>query len=304
MRTMMLKVLLVLAAAFTLPGCVLVSAPSGPIKTEYHRLDKPVAGRTLLILLPGMAMPPEEYTSEGFIPALRNAGLPVDAVTVDAHLGHYLHRTLPDRLLLDVILPARAKGYSKIILLGISMGGVGALLYSQIHPDTVDGLILIAPFLGDAEVIDELESAGGPKAWRPPAELTDKQWQRRLWAWLKRQADPAPSALPPVTLGYGTEDRMARAGDLLAQLLPAQRVFRVPGGHDWPPWKALWEKILKSGALGSSHPETPPFAGAGGAAPSAVLLIGCVPIGMRPLRALHPAPPRSPQLGPKFRDGN
>ena len=34
MRTMMLKVLLTLA--FLLPGCALVSAPQGPLKTIYH----------------------------------------------------------------------------------------------------------------------------------------------------------------------------------------------------------------------------------------------------------------------------
>jgi pimeloyl-ACP methyl ester carboxylesterase len=201
-----------------------------------------------------MGMSPEEYESEGFIPALRKAGLPVDAVAVDAHLGHYLHRTLPDRLLYDVLLPARAQGYAKIWLVGISMGGVGALLYAQLHPDTVDGLILIAPFLGEAEVIDEIEAAGGPRKWRPPQDMTDKQWQRRLWAWLKRQAAPGPSPLPAVTLCYGTEDRMTRAGDLLSSLLPRERVHRVPGGHKWAPWRALWELVLKSGILNGDTP--------------------------------------------------
>lgn len=48
----------------------------------------------------------------------------------------------------------------------------------------------------------------------------------------------------------GIEDRMARAGELLSTLLPGERVHRVPGGHKWAPWRALWEKVLKSGTLG------------------------------------------------------
>lgn len=56
-------------------------------------------------------------------------------------------------------------------------------------------------------------------------------------------AQPAPAG-PPVWLGFGREDRFADAHRLLAQALPAERHFDVPGGHDWPPWRALWSAWL------------------------------------------------------------
>lgn len=63
--------------------------------------------------------------------------------------------------------------------------------------------------------------------------------------------EPAPGkpALPPLYLGYGTGDGFARADGLLAAVLPRERVFTAPGGHDWPPWRAVWKDFLASGAL-------------------------------------------------------
>jgi hypothetical protein len=37
---------------------------------------------------------------------------------------------------------------------------------------------------------------------------------------------------------------MVPALDLLAESLPAGHVARVPGGHRWKTWQALWEEIL------------------------------------------------------------
>jgi len=44
---------------------------------------------------------------------------------------------------------------------------------------------------------------------------------------------------------------------LLAAALPATRVTDLPGGHDWPPWRALWTQWLDSGALGASTCHAP-----------------------------------------------
>src|SRR5260221_9870806 len=52
------------------------------------------------------------------------------------------------------------------------------------------------------------------------------------------------AALPEVFLGYGRQDRYARASELLAQRLPAARVSIAEGGHDWPTWIELWHLML------------------------------------------------------------
>jgi len=240
-----------LLPALMLAGCVLVVAPEGPIRAvHFGQATGPAAGRTLLVMLPGRGMAPGEFENQGLVPALRRSGLAVDAVAVDAHLGHYLHRTLPGRLLRDIVLPARERGYDEIWLLGISMGGVGALLFAQLHPDLIDGVILLAPYLGDEDLIEQIEQAGGPQKWQPTqGELTDERWQERLWVWLAEQKQPVSGA-PPITLGVGRADRFARAARLLGRLLPAERFIEVDGGHDWPPWLALFQEVLSRGVLG------------------------------------------------------
>jgi hypothetical protein len=50
--------------------------------------------------------------------------------------------------------------------------------------------------------------------------------------------------LPPLYLGFGLADRFAANHRLLADALPAGRVFTTEGGHDWPQWSQLWRKML------------------------------------------------------------
>ncbi|MBL0716042.1 MAG: hypothetical protein JJV98_20340 [Desulfosarcina sp.] len=51
----------------------------------------------------------------------------------------------------------------------------------------------------------------------------------------------------PIDLGFGMEDDYAAAQALLADVLPEDRVVRIHGGHDYPTFKALWERFLESG---------------------------------------------------------
>ena len=51
-----------------------------------------------------------------------------------------------DRLKEDVINPAKEKGYTKIWLVGISLGGLGSLLYAMEHPSDIEGMLVLAPY--------------------------------------------------------------------------------------------------------------------------------------------------------------
>jgi hypothetical protein len=67
---------------------------------------------------------------------------------------------------------------------------------------------------------------------------------------------------PDLVLAFGLEDRFVSSQELLAKALPPARVFRAPGGHRWPTWRALWDKVLASSVLSessghSSRPSTP-----------------------------------------------
>ena len=186
---------------------------------------------TLLVMLPGADMHAEEFQANGFL----DGEGPVDRIAVETGMECYLDEVSVALLHDQVIAPAHVRGTVNIWLVGISLGGMGALLYAQTHPDRIAGTILLAPFIGSRGLIAEVERAGGLRHWQP-ANLSTAE--RRLLAWLG-----AGQGLPDMHLGYGTDDRFAAAHRLLADLLPAERVVTAPGGHDWPTWCRLWQTL-------------------------------------------------------------
>lgn len=200
----------------------------------------------LVVMLPGAYSRPRDFVDEGFVDALRSRGVDADVQVVDAHLRYYEDKTIVERLRQDVVRPALARGVPQVWLVGISLGGFGALGYAARHGDEIAGVLALAPYLGRRSVLQELEAAGGPAAWRrrsPPPEADDLE--REVWRW----AASAPPA-PPVWLGFGRDDRFADANRLFGSLLPPERRFDTAGGHDWPPWRALWGRWLDEGLLG------------------------------------------------------
>jgi len=243
-----------LAAAILLGGCAFLRPTPAPLRTLDLRVGSGRPARTLVVLLPGRFDSPEDFSRAGFAELAARAGAAVDLVAVDAHLGYYRNRTVVDRLREDVIAPARGR-YDQIWLAGISLGGTGALLYTVEHPEDVSGILLLAPFLGEEAVVDEIVAAGGPRRWAPPDPLPGEDFQRRLWAWLKRYQEGSEGQIP-LYLGWGVRDDFAPANAVLGGLLPADRVYTAEGGHGWKAWTALWEKFLQSGAL-PERPLTP-----------------------------------------------
>jgi pimeloyl-ACP methyl ester carboxylesterase len=186
---------------------------------------------TLLVMLPGAEMSAEEFQANGFL----DGDGPVDRIAVETGMECYLDEVLVALLHDEVIAPAQARGTVRIWLVGISLGGLGALLYAQAHPDRIAGILLLAPFIGSRGLIAEVERAGGLRHWRATGPTTS---ERRLLTWLG-----TGEGLPDMHLAYGQGDRFAAAHRLLADLLPAVRVVTAPGGHDWPTWCRLWRAL-------------------------------------------------------------
>jgi pimeloyl-ACP methyl ester carboxylesterase len=205
-----------------------------------------------VVLLPGRFNAPKEFVEQGFVEAVRKRGLAVDLRIPDAHLGYYVNRVLIERLHDDVFAPARLQGYDTIWLAGVSMGGLGAFLYAEARPGDVDGLFVMAPYLGKAKAVGEVERAGGLMAWKPGV-VDPEDYSSLLWVWLQGYGTPGATR-PPLYLGYGLDDGFAIANAMLARHLPPERVFREPGGHDWPVWLKLWEDFLDAAPLGHYPP--------------------------------------------------
>ena len=231
-------------ALFSLSACSLLRQPS-PIKMDVLFDDQACRAQApvLLVFLPGAHMSTAELVQQGFVAAVRQRRLAVDVALVDAHLGYVQDGSLLRRLEDDVLAPARAQGYRRIWLAGISLGGYGAMAYALQHPGQIEGLVCLAPYLGRRQLLQDIAAAGGPAVWRRAAVPRDADdTDHALWLGLS-----AANTLPPLYLGYGAEDRFAQGHRLLAELLPATRVQVVPGGHDWPPWRALWAQWLDRG---------------------------------------------------------
>jgi hypothetical protein len=203
-----------------------------------------VAGGDLVVFLPGRGDRAEDFEERGFLAAARKAGLEADVLAVDAHLAYYYKRVITQRLWEDVILPARAHGYRRVFVVGISLGGLGAITLAQEHPDAVAGLFVLAPYLGEPELTREIETAGGLARWSGEASGRDF---RGVWGFLHGYA--AGEARPPLWLAYGESDRYAYGHRLLAAALPKERVLVTAGGHDWKAWDRLWREFLARGAF-------------------------------------------------------
>ncbi len=143
---------------------------------------------------------------------------------------------------------ALREGLARFHLMGISLGGWGSVLYAQQHQQAINGMLLLAPFLGERKVFDEILAAGGLDAWRP-ATVHPEDDQRLGLAWL---ADFKQSeASLKLNLGYGASDRFSKSNALIGARLPADQVQVIPGGHDWRTWLKLWQGFLDRGALGT-----------------------------------------------------
>jgi pimeloyl-ACP methyl ester carboxylesterase len=229
-------------------ACATIRPASGPMKAISYPLAPEARAKLLVVLLPGARSTARDFARQGFIRAVRDHKLSADIIAADAHMGFYYARTFLDRLHDDVIAPAKGRGYDRIWLVGISIGGFGALRYAQVHPDLLSGVFAIAPFLGDRSFIEEIQGAGGAAAWTPPAERDPDDYQRSLWAWLKGDPGSSPSR-PPIVLGYGDQDSLGPACRLLGELLPAGQVMSTPGAHVWSAWRRLWQMFLDSDYL-------------------------------------------------------
>jgi pimeloyl-ACP methyl ester carboxylesterase len=230
-------------------SCVSCFSTPVPLRLVHHQ-EKMRTGCTLVVFLPGNQSTPEEFEKEGFVSLLKKYRPGVDSMAVDAPIGYYAKEMLPQRLLEDVIKPARLKGYRKIWLVGVSMGGSGALWYLKTYPATIQGVLLLAPFIADKKIVEEIEGAGGLTKWSPAAHShpDKKDYQRAQLLWLKQYIKPRPP-LPLLSLGFGESDRFEQSNRLIAAVLPARNVFTMRGGHEWKTWREIFEQFLKSGLM-------------------------------------------------------
>ena len=174
---------------------------------------------------------------------MRQRQLPVDLLMLDAHTGYYTSQQIVDRLLNEVVRPAREQGYARVWLVGISLGGYGSLLFTREHGDLIDGAFVMAAFLGRRDLPAAIGQAGGLRAWDGQLDGADAH-DLALWRWLRERANRPGPQRPPLWIGYGDDDRFVASNRLIAATLPPAQVLVTDGGHAWAPWRRLWDRFL------------------------------------------------------------
>lgn len=204
----------------------------------------PTRARCLVALLPGTGDDADSFVEHGFVRRLRASRAKVDIWSVDATIEYYRDREIETRVREDVLLPAKGAGYEAIWLVGISMGGGGALRVAASSPELVDGVVVLAPYLGNPFLAREVHAAGGAAQWDPSAELlAENDPYVDAWRWAGRRGDV------PLFVGWGEDDYISMFSEALALGLPQSQVFHSAGDHSWPVWEQLWGAFVDSGFL-------------------------------------------------------
>jgi len=193
-----------------------------------------------VVFLPGAGDVAQDFVDRGFVEQLHREVV-ADAVAANATTAYHRDGSVVRRVFEDVLAPAR-QDYEHVWLVGVSMGGGAALRTAAAHPEDVDGVVLLAPFLGSMSLARRIARAGGPARWEADPAIDDVYLD--AWAWAGE-----PDREAPIVLAYGRDDLLARVGDALALGLPESQVFRGGGGHTWEVWGQLWRAVTEAGFL-------------------------------------------------------
>lgn len=217
----------------------------GALSTQSFVERGPAQAKGLIVMLPGFGDRPSDFENHAFVERLAAHAPGYDLLGVDAHYNYYRTGRVLRRLEQDVLGPAKRQGYRELWLLGVSMGGLGAVTYARAHASDVSGVILFAPFWGRGQVLRSVADARSLCDWHPesvsaPMSVEDEAHLAN-WHWLRSSV--CDQAGPPVWLAYGEQDVLSPAGRKVAEKLPGEHVVTLPGGHDWEAWARLLDVL-------------------------------------------------------------
>lgn len=221
-------------------SCAYIAQPKKEIPAQVVAGNAPGQHARMVVVLPGVGDTLSRMRDSGIVEAVQKNMPDADVVLVELTLPYYIKTPAANRLHDEIVRAARERGYAQIYLAGASLGGMGALMYESRHPNEIDGLILMAPFMGNAALLNEINAAGGLTNWDPgpaPEILNANTGPRENWRVVKSWSrDPARAK--NVWLICGAADRFHPAAELIASQLPKQNFITVEGGHGWKEWSA------------------------------------------------------------------
>ncbi|WEN14016.1 alpha/beta hydrolase-fold protein [Rhodanobacter sp. AS-Z3] len=239
---------MLLTCLLLLSGCVAGGDVTKPVPTTFIAAPQPA--HRLVVILPGRGDSLQGLTDTGIAEIIQQSWPDADVLLTGLTMPFYRQGRAAQRLHDEVIEPAQRPAYRQIWLAGISLGGLGALLYDIAYPDQIDGLMLLSPYLGDDAIHQQIRQAGGLAAWQagPAQPIGPDTFQHELWRSLQHWSQ-RPQRARSTWLAYGADEPFRQPIELMSPLLPADHVLMLPGKHNWKLWKpAMRELLQRAGA--------------------------------------------------------
>lgn len=226
-----------------LTSCAASGDISKPIPAAFY--PAPQESRRTVVMLPGIADGLQALQDRDVAALIQKTWPHADVVLTGLTLPFYKQGKAAQRLHDEVIQRYRKKDLP-LWLAGISLGGMGALLYDRQYPTDAAGLLLMSPYLGDDDIREQIRASGGLAQWNPGPvqEINANNFQHELWAHLKNWRKH-PQRTRSVWLAYGADEKFRRPDEMLVPLLPPGHAIMLPGKHNWDLWKQAFPALLK-----------------------------------------------------------
>ena len=218
-------------------ACVPFRPAEAPIASAYYHYDD--TNTALVVLLHGRGGEADNFVRYGTVDQIRACRPDANILGVDSHFGYYYERVIEQRLREDIIAPARANGNGQVWIAGVSVGGFGGLVYRQKNPADIEGVLMMAPFLGDWDDLEVYLDGSDAERQKLDPDFVE------IW----NAIETMPVDRPSLTLAYGESDGFNNQHRWLASLLDEQRVVSAPGGHNWKTWQPLWPELLQRSGM-------------------------------------------------------
>jgi pimeloyl-ACP methyl ester carboxylesterase len=236
-----------------LGGCAAGGDVRKPIPTSFFAAAQPA--KRLVVMLPGRGDDLSSLERKGMASIIQKAWPDADVILTGLTMPFYRQGQASKRLHDEIIAPAQQVASRKVWLMGISLGGMGAVLYEHDYPGQTEGLLLLSPYLGDQAIQDTVRNAGGLQSWDPGPfrPLNQDTFQAELWHTLKNLSNN-PQRARSVWLAYGADEPFRTPIELMSPALPPGNVLMLPGRHDWSLWIPAASALLEKASTGrGSH---------------------------------------------------
>lgn len=232
---------LILVAVSTVVSCASFGNSELPLTT--YKIPSGSKTQNLLVMFPGINSPGTDFIEHGFVQMFQQKYSNVDITLVDTRIAYISAGNIAERIHKEIILPAIREGYKNIWFVGVSLGGLSAITHNRDFAGNINGVVLIAPYLGAQYKIEDLLAHEPPLVW---SQQRDKSMDKtiRLWRYLISETQNQKNKMR-LFLAYGDSDRFSDLHRFLASLLNENNVFIEKGGHNWTVWKKLWKTLLE-----------------------------------------------------------